>query len=392
MESNRTSSLFAITRLVRENRARTRSDIATQLSMRSTSVSDYVGELVGFDILRESVIKARGRGRPAVALSINTQRLGAILIGVTDHSLVGRAVDLDFRVLAEMSVVPPELCDNDEMGALLRQLVHEVSGHFAGGMEISDIVLSLPGLLDVPRATWCVASRWPNLLNLDIARALGEFDIPLTLVRNLDAELAGIRLSEGHGHSENALLLHWGYGIGAAFSSADRVINHERGRFCEIGHWGLGNAAGRQCTCGNKDCLETVAALWAIGEALHTQVPDLPLNENEMATELRRLDITEVPVIQQALGEVLRVTANLCRLLFPDRIILTGPFAQNPEIFRRFVETIARAPLLKSLDMAQVTMGDSNARHEIAGALAEPFNRSLMKLLSEAPEERQAQG
>ncbi len=381
MESNRSANLFTIARLVRENRARTRGDIASLLSMRSTSVSDFVGELVTRDIVREATIKARGRGRPAVALSFNAQRLGAIFIGVTDHSLVGKAVDLDFRVLAETSVVPPVDCDNAAMGALLRQLVNEVSRTFSVGMEISDIVLSLPGLLDVPSTTWCVASRWPNLLNLDIAETLDCFDIPVTLVRNLDAELAGIRLREGSGHGENALLLHWGYGIGAAFSSGDRVINNDRGRFCEIGHWGLGNAAGRQCTCGNKDCLETVAALWAIGPALHEQVPNLPNNENEMADDLRRLDIEDVPVIQTALTEMLRVTANLCRLLFPDRIILVGPFAQNPEIFRRFVDSISQAPLLKSLDMAQVATVESTAGNEILGALAEPLDKSLLRLI-----------
>ena len=384
MESNRSASLFTIARLVRENRARTRGDIATLLSMRSTSVSDFVGELVARDIVREAAIKAHGRGRPAVALSFNAQRLGAIFIGIADHSLVGKAVDLDFRVLAETSVEPPTDCDNETMGALLRQLVADVSKTFAVGMTISDIVLSLPGLLDVPRSTWCVASRWPNLLNIDIARTLDSFGIPVTLVRNLDAELAGIRLREGLGPDENALLLHWGYGIGAAFSAADRVINHDRGRFCEIGHWGLGNGAGRPCTCGNMDCLETVAALWAIGPALHRQIADLHNNENEMAGDLRRVDIGEVPVVQDALKEVLRVTANLCRLLFPDRIILTGPFAQNPEIFRRFVETIARAPLLKSLDMAQVTTVESTAGHEIRGALADPLDRSLMRLIGEA--------
>ena len=384
MESNRSSSLFTIARLVRENRARTRGDIAALLSMRSTSVSDFVGELVARDILKESTIKARGRGRPAVALSLNAQRLAAIFIGVTDHSLVGKAVDLDFRVLAEASVVPPVDSDNETMGGLLRQLVQDVSGTFAIGMEISDIVLSLPGLLDVPRDTWCLASRWPNLNNLDIAATLSSFKIPVTMVRNLDAELAGIRLREGPQHDENTLLLHWGYGIGAAFRADGRVINHDRGRFCEIGHWGLGNAAGRQCTCGNKDCLETVAALWAIGPALHEQVPNLPDNENEMAADLRRLDVDDVPVIRDALNEVLRVTANLCRLLFPDRIILTGPFAQNPEIFRRFVDAIAQAPLLKSLDMAQVTTVESTAGHEILGALADPLDKSLMRLIDQA--------
>lgn len=390
MDTTRTANLVAIANLVRQERARTRGDIAETLSMRATSVSEFVGELVARDVLRETMTRPHGRGRPAVALSFNRQRFGAIFISVTDRSLVAKAVDLGYRVFAETRIEPPQDCGNAEMGDHLQTLVATMADKFAPGIELCTIMLSLPGLLDVPRSTWCLSSRWPNLRDLDVVSALSSTLAPVRLVRNLDAELAGICAREDRSRHENALLLHWGYGVGAAFSTNGIVINHDRGRFCEIGHWSLGNGAGRQCTCGNSDCLETVTALWAIGAELREQVPMLPLDENGLADELQRLDIATAPVIEEALRQILRITGNLCRLLFPDRIILSGPFAQNPEIFRRFVDMIAQAPLLKSLDMARVSADGVGMESEITGALAEPFDHALMQLLSDVAVPRMA--
>ena len=181
--------------------------------------------------------------------------------------------------------------------------------------------------------------------------------------------------------AESMLLLHWGHGIGAAFSTGGEVVNRHRGRFCEIGHWGLGNGQGRRCRCGNADCLETVAALWALRPALAETMPGLPLGESELAGSLRTLDLERVPVLVTALAEVLRLTANLCRLFFPDRIVLTGPFVQNPEIFSRFVQTLAHAPLLRSLDKVSVAASTGGLEFEIAGALRDPFGIALRNLI-----------
>ncbi|MEO8409745.1 MAG: ROK family protein, partial [Propionivibrio sp.] len=312
----------------------------------------------------------------------NDQRFGAIFISVVDRRLVARAIDMSYRVLAEKSIEPDAGAGNDEMARSLRELVEVMAADFPVGIEIGTVVLSLSGLLDIPGKIWCVSSRWPQLRNLTIAEVFRGMAWPLVLVRNLDAELAGIRLQEKHADSESALLLHWGFGIGAAFSADGSVINRNRGRFCEIGHWTLGNAKGRPCTCGNQDCLETVAAGWALGPSLRADHPDLPLDEAHLAEQLRQLDLLDFPSMREALAQVLRVTANLCRLLFPDRLILTGPFVQNPDVFHQFVETVATAPLVKSLDKVRISVSEVGQNFEIIGALDGPFATTLMDYLA----------
>jgi predicted NBD/HSP70 family sugar kinase len=381
MDNSRTDDLIAVMALVRNGQATNRRDISRRLGMRSTSVSDLVGQLINRNLLHENTNRGLGKGRPAAVLSFNQQRLGAVFITVIDQTLVASAVDLDLRVLGQVTAMPHQTSDTAAMIKTMRQLVADTVAIFAPQVEFCAIVCSMSGLLDISRLTWCVSARWPELHNLDLGVALAEFDCPIWLIRNLDAELAGLRLQENHRPDETALLLHWGHGIGAAYAAGGDVVNRSRGRFCEIGHWGLGNGRGLRCNCGNTDCLETVAGLWFIRAALSAEFSNLPYSESGIAAHLAKIDLRDSPVVQGALSEMLRLTANLCRLLFPDRVILTGPFVQNPEIFSRFVQTLEKAPILRSLDKVRVSVSDGAQSPELAGAMGEPFTAALRTVL-----------
>ncbi|WP_424928930.1 ROK family protein [Amaricoccus tamworthensis] len=382
MDTGRTDDLIAIASLVRAGKATSRGEIGRQLGLRSTTVSELVGQLASREVLLENTTRGRGKGRPAAVLSFNPLRLGAVFITVLDQSLVASAVDLDLRVLGQVSTAPPPETDNGAMARAIQLLVQEAQAFFPPQVELSAVVCSMSGLLDVGRKTWCVTARWPKVRNVDLGAALDSFRCSIWLIRNLDAELAGVRHKENHGVEETALMLHWGYGIGAAYSAGGDVVNRTRGRFCEIGHWGLGNGRGLRCSCGNTDCLETVAALWSIRTQLCREIPGLPNSEHGIGGHLRQLDLSTSPTLQEALEEVLRVTANLCRLLFPDRVILTGPFVQNPEVFSRFVQTLEVAPILRSLDKVQVSVSNGGQTEELAGAVRTPLASELRRIVS----------
>lgn len=390
MDTSRVTDLLNIIGLIRSGKARTRSDISRLLSMRSTSVSELVGALAAGGLLTEATVSPRGRGRPAAALTFNAQRFGIILVSVADRTLVARIVDMDFRILDEIMAEPSENAGNDQIAMTINDLVVRLSGRFPAGVEFGAVVLSLAGLLDVTQGVWCVSSRWPSLRQLNVKKIFQNADVPVSLVRNLDAELAGMRHDDRHGMAgeDNLLLLHWGYGIGAAYANGDTIVNRQTGRFCEIGHWSLGDARGRPCTCGNTDCLETVAALWAMSPELQRAYPDLPLSEQALAAELGRIDLPDIPILEEAVTQMLRLTTNLCRLLFPQRIILTGPFVQHPEILHRFVGAIASAPLLKSLDKIRVSVSEFAPQNEIVGALYQPFESLLLQHVTQLEDSR----
>jgi len=376
-------ALLDVFDVVADARASTRGEIAQLLGVRPTSVSLLVGELVARDLIRDSAVKGQGRGRPTGFLAENPGRLVALYFHIVSSTVFARAVTRAGDVLAVASASPPREADNAAMAGALRGLAEKVLGSLPKGARHVATVCSLSGLLDVEHRLWCFSSRWPELANLDLRAVLAAFGPDPVLVRNLDAELAGrIAVTEGAQAPSNVLLLHWGYGIGGAFATPDGIVNQGKGRFCEIGHWRLDNHAGRRCTCGNEDCLETVAALWALHPGLVAEFPDLPLDEEAMGPLVEGLDLLGSAPLREALRQTVRITTNLCRLLFPERIILTGPFLRNDAIFARFSQSLTAAPILRSMDRPVVVQGQDNATLlEMQGALRAPFRAALIAAL-----------
>ena len=159
MDTARTDDLIAVASLVRSGHATNRGEISRQLGLRSTSVSDLVGQLIAQEVLHENSARGRGKGRPAAVLSFNQQRLGAVFVTVMDQTLVASAVDLDLRVLGQITAAPPMDSDSASIAATLRQLVTETAALFAPQVELAAIVCAMSGLLDVGRKIWCVSAR-----------------------------------------------------------------------------------------------------------------------------------------------------------------------------------------------------------------------------------------
>lgn len=379
--------LLAVFDVVADGRASTRGEVAQVLGTRPTTVSLLVGELVARGLIRDSAVKGQGRGRPTGFLTENPHRLVALYIHIVSSTVFARAVTRSGEVLATASASPPREADNAAMAAALRGLAARVLAMLPPESCHVATVCSLSGLLDVEHRLWCFSSRWPELANLDLRAALAGFGPDPVLVRNLDAELAGRIAAEAGARSpSNTLLLHWGYGIGGAFATPEGIVNQGKGRFCEIGHWRLDNNAGRRCTCGNEDCLETVAALWALHPGLVAEFPDLPLDEEAMGPLVAGLDLLKSAPLREALRQTVRITTNLCRLLFPERIILTGPFLRNAALFARFSESLTAAPILRSMDRPLVVQGQDNAAHlEMQGALFAPMRAALVAALQAEP-------
>lgn len=61
-------------------------------------------------------------------------------------------------------------------------------------------------------------------------------------------------------------------------------------------------------------CLETVAALWSIGPGLMGKRFNHGMDEIQAAEILRAMALTEHPVFQTALQEMVRAVGNLCRI------------------------------------------------------------------------------
>lgn len=371
-----------IYRLILNGAAHSRTDIGRILQLRSTSVSRVVGDLIARRLVIEAIGEASGRGRPPAILVAHTRRIGASVIYVSSQSLSGALVDLNGHLVAERRRAISGDADNAAIAAAMAELARDLLDAMPPGMSHAGTAVSLSGLIDLKQGQWLLASRWPRMRGLDVASVLAPVAGPVTICRNLDAELRARAAREPESFEGGTILLHWGWGVGLAYA-VDGEPFAPTGSFGEIGHWRLAALGKRRCGCGNTACLETGAALWSLLPALRRHWPDLDQDEVRLARQLAGLDLLALPEIEMAASLLARALANACRLLFPARIAVSGPFSANPQLWARFNTLFRAEGTMDGFAVPELSGVPASHLYEIHGAAAPLLSRAAEMLLLE---------
>lgn len=367
--------------LVARGLAHSRIEITRQLGLRSTTTSRVVAELVAHRLILEVAGETTGRGRPAAVLIANPRRVSASVIYVSSQSLSGALVDLDGHLLDERTIPLTPEADNDRLAAAMAELAQGLLAAIPRGMSHAGTAVSLSGLIDIRERRWLMASRWPKMRRLDIAAIIEPVAGPVEICRNLDAELRARAAREPQHYAGGALLAHWGWGIGLAYAVDGQSFSPAGGSFGEIGHWRFSVLEGRRCGCGNSACLETGAALWSLLPGLRRRWPGLGEDEARLSEQLSTCDLMSLPEIDQAARVLARALANACRLLFPNRIIVSGPFVANAQLWAHFDALFRAEGTLEGMAMPQLASERANPVFEIHGAAAPLLSRAVEALL-----------
>lgn len=368
--------------LVAGGLAQSRAEAGRLSGLRSTTVSRVVADLVERGLVAESSGDHAGRGRPAGVLIANARRIGGSVIHVVSQSLAGALVDLNGQLIAERMVPIPRDADNEAMAQAMASLALDLQAAMPHGMAHAGTVVSLSGLIDLRRKQWVMASRWPRMRNLDIAALLDPLAGPVEICRNLDAELRARVAREPERFSGGTLLLHWGWGIGLSHAVDGEPMAPAGGPFGEIGHWRFSVLDGRRCGCGNSACLETGAALWALLPVLRQHWPGLGEDEDGLAEALPACDLLAVSDIREATRILARALANVCRLLFPSRIIVSGPLVANAALWAHFDALFRQEGAMEGLAVPQLSAVRASQSYEIHGAAAPLLGRAARSLLA----------
>ncbi|KRE15899.1 hypothetical protein ASE63_16940 [Bosea sp. Root381] len=367
-------------RLILAGGAHSRGEIGRHLRLRSTTTSSVVADLVDRGLLLETVGQAARRGRPAATLLANVRRLGASVIHVASRSLSGALVDLWGNIVAERSITIDPDADTDAIADVMVAIAGQLLEAMPPGMSHAGTAVSLSGLIDLPRGQWLLASRWPRMRGLDVAAVIAPIAGPVEICRNLDAELRARAVREPESFAGSTLLLHWGWGIGMSYAVEGRPFA-PAGSFGEIGHWRVSSLGGQRCGCGNTGCLETGAALWSLLPALRAHWPDLAEDEARLARQLAGRDLVNLPEIDAAARLLAHALANACRIFFPTRIAVSGPFTANPGLWARFEALLRAEGMMDGVAMPEIFSVRASERHEIQGAAAPLLARATEALL-----------
>ncbi|GAA2364375.1 ROK family transcriptional regulator [Streptomyces cuspidosporus] len=303
----------------------TRLEAARRAGLSPAAVTKAVRPLLEAGYLLED---ANDEARPALGRPANLVRVDggrALFIGlkVTGDEIIGVLADLCCRIRVARRV-PLRGREPGRVLAVAAELVQELLTEADGfGVRVQGLGIAVSG--DVDRAEGTVRYspflEWRDVPLAELATM--TCGLPTTVDNDVRAlTVAEQWFGDGVGLSDFALVT-VGAGIGCGLVVHGRVVAGAHGVAGEIGHVTV-DPAGPPCHCGNRGCVEAIAADPAIVAQVR-EVTGIEVADIAEAIELAHRGDAGARAVYAKAGEAIgRGIATVANLLGPARVIISG--------------------------------------------------------------------
>jgi len=368
-QQTKTHNSRLILKAIYDERQISRADVSRLTSLTKTTVSDLVMELQDKGLVQEIGYGQSMGGRSPILLSVREDARHLICIDLENDELRGAVVNLRSEIISTASQSLRGR-QGDEALRLVYDLVDTLLA--ATDKPLLGIGIGTPGLVDT---TSRVVVRAVNLgwRTMPLGDLLQErYNLPIYVAN--DSQLAALAqyMFAGQKYESNLVVVKVGTGIGAGIVLDGNLFHGDGFGAGEIGHISVVEN-GRECRCGNRGCLETVASTPAIisrAEELARQTPSSNLNgkvalEGELSlNRLQSAFAAGEPAATQAILEAGRylgiAAANLVGTLNLRRIVFLSPLAHfgvplldsiRQEMVRRALPTLSHDTEIELVDL-----------------------------------------
>jgi len=249
------NNTIAIMRLMQQEGAMTKNNIAAALNLSTATVHNIITELKAKGFCRECQTVVATGGRNAVMHEINKE--GGYIIGqdLRRDRIVTRVFDYGLNILYKDEVTQVNLHNLSEtIRLMIDRIKHcievEKDRKFVGvGISMmgrpdkKGRVINIPGY-----------PEWQNVHLTDILSS--EIDLPIFVENDNNAATLAWKWSAGTKECENVVLFHIRDGVGTGILIKGRLFFGSNNNGCELGHVSIMVDGGPKCDCGNSGCLE----------------------------------------------------------------------------------------------------------------------------------------
>lgn len=334
-------------RLIQKNRSMSQKQILDSHKIRPTDLSNAIKELLADRmILKDNTAEEHGRGRPEVFFRANERRLVCFALYVDSWTIRAAIVDMNGTILYQLEQYLGADIRTDELMEVQRSLIDELRVHAPQDAEVLGVGISVPGSVDADALLWHESQRWQNIRDVDYSAFQKQIGMTVRLCRDLDSALASELLTDSSLKDELVVLLHWGIGLGISFAYRGQIVQSNHGRFGTIGftqfnpydvdHIGENN-------------MEQYTSLRSLIRTIRYKYPMAKLDEREIAAIAATDSFDDIPDIQIAIDHVGLALRNLCAVLYPDRVLLLSPFAENDTLVQKLQSSFAGGRLIGNL-------------------------------------------
>lgn len=346
----------------------TQAELARRTALAPSTVSNIVRELTESQVLDVDEEHGGRRGR-MVRLASD----GRLLLGVDfGHGHVAVALaTMALEVIAETRAAMPLGHDHRqglEKAVSLRDYLLQ-RGSLSPGRIVAGAV-SLPAPID--NAGRVIGSRLvlPGWADIDlVALAERRFEVPVAIDNDANAGALGEHLWGAARGLDNVVYLKLSHGIGAGLILDGRLFRGNNGVSGEIGHTTVDDR-GAFCRCGNRGCLETIAATPRVIGLLSQMHPRLHTMD-----DIVNAAAAGDPACVRALGDTGRAVgvaaANLVNILNPGMIVVGGNLAAAGEyLIEPMREIVVRYGVPSAVSQLAIVPAELGLRSHLLGTLA----------------------
>ncbi len=341
-------------------------------------MSNIVKELSASGVLHTSITSRSGRRATMVTLS---HEIGLVAgVHFSSRHLRIAIADASTAIVAETHV-PLSLdhrhdAELDRVGLLLGDMCESLG---TGIPELLAIGLGIPAPVD--HRTGMVST--PGLLRgwegIDVGEALSaRLDRPVFV--DSEANLGGLAevRSGAARDSTAAAFLHVGHHISAAIMIDGTPFHGVTGKAGQIGHVTI-DENGPICRCGNRGCLETLAAGPALLALFREDAGMHRVSDLVHAAE--QGDASSQRVIADAGRHIGIAAANLSNLFDPERIVVGGDLGLAGEtLLAPLRHALERSALPSADGMPEVVTASWADRAALQGAIALALEHAPMPI------------
>lgn len=313
--------------LLRDGRARTRSELAATTGLARSTVAARMDMLLASGLVGPAGEAASSGGRPPSRFAFNpdAKMILAVDVGATHIRAAGTnlAGAEFFRSGASMAVSAGPEAVLDWVVAAGREMLAAAD---RGSADLAGIGIGLPGPVEHGSGRPVKPPIMPGWDGFDVVGYIQRsLRVPVLVDNDVNIMALGERTAYWPGH-DDLLFIKVATGIGAGMISSGQLQRGANGTAGDLGHVRVTRGDGVVCRCGNTGCLEALASGPALAAALRAEGLAAQTGEDVLEYALHG-ELRAIRALRQAGRDVGEVLATCVNLLNPSVIVIGGGMA-----------------------------------------------------------------
>lgn len=374
----------AIFRIIKNMGPLSRTDIVKQTGLSKSTVSVHTKKLLEMGLVKEAKSENKsvgsvGRNRQLLKFAKNNGYIIGVDLGATSLNVALCNLDaeiIDLKIVDILVNSGPDII-MENIDNLIEELL---STNKANKKKIFGIGMGVPGPVEFSKGLPVSPPIMPGWHLVPLKEILQKkYNCPAFVDNDVNVMAVGEKHAGLAQDVSNFIFIKIGTGIGAGIICEDKLYRGSKGCAGDIGHIGL-DGEEELCPCGNRGCLEIIAAGPAIAkkakEAAKNRDSEFLLSVLNQKGDLTAKDVGEavkendssaIEIVENSGQKIGQVASRLVNFYNPSLIIIGGGVAK---IGNHLISAIKEEILRRSTSLAvQDLKIELSRKNEVVGVI-----------------------